>query len=135
MPGRIQRRAGLRYGPAMSAEEVAQQIQRTDKALRDGRSVPPEELSINLTSAYRRYGWSRGAAAPLPDEALKKLNLRDMTGDPRWMTSFKKAGKLLGVYRSLIGYYWILRYEAMLNEHFLDHAGTAADLEAKYGGG
>jgi hypothetical protein len=125
----------MRYGAGMSAEEVAQQIARTDKTLRDGKAVPPEELTINLTTLYRRYGWSRGAAAPLPADAQKKLNLSDRTGDTRWLAHFSRSARQLAVYRSQVGYYWILRYDTMLGEHFLEHAGTAADLEEKYGTG
>ncbi|MGE0791493.1 MAG: hypothetical protein AB7S26_37810 [Sandaracinaceae bacterium] len=120
----------------MSVEDVAKEIQRVDKALRDGKKLPAGELSINLTTLYRRYSWGRGSSAsPLGNDAQAKLQLADRAGDARWRAHFQRGGKQIGVYRSLIGYYWILRYESMLGEHYLDHAGTAADLEAKYGGG
>ena len=96
---------------AMSAEQVEEQITRADKALREGQDVPKDQLSINLTSLYRRYSWSRGGPAPLPNDALKKLKLSDMTGDARWMAHFSSSAKQLGVYRTLVGYYWILRYD------------------------
>ena len=119
----------------MSVEQAAKQIETTDKALRDGREVDKDGLVINLTTLYRRYGWSKGSATPLPKDALTKLKISDRTGDPRWMVYFNRSGKQLGVYRSNVGYYWILRYESMLGEHYLEHAGTAADVEAKYGKG
>ena len=119
----------------MSAEDVAAQIQKADKELRDGKSVSRDELTVNLSPLYKRYRWSMGGATPLPGDALKKLKLADRTSDPRWMAYFNKSAKFIGVYRTQVGYYWILRYESMLNEHYLDHAGSAADLEEKYGGG
>ncbi len=118
----------------MSAEQVAEQIQRVDRALNNGQAIAASDKSINLTTLYRRYGWSRGGATTLPAEALAKLKLTDRTGDPRWMAYFNKSAKQLGVYRTMVGFYWILRYEPMLNEHYLDHGGSAADIEAKYGG-
>ncbi len=117
----------------MSAEEVASQIASVDRRLRDGLEVDAADKSINLTSLYRRYGWSGGGPSPLPGDAQKKLNIGDRTSDDRWSAHFLGNGRHLGVYRSQIGYYWLLRYDGAMSEHWLDHAGTAFDVEQRFG--
>lgn len=119
----------------MSAEEVASQIASVDRRLRDGQEVPASEKSINITGLYRRYGWGGGGSSPLPADAQRKLNISDRTGDNRWSKHFMGNGRHLGVYRSQIGYYWLLRYDSAMSEHWLDHKGSAFDIEKQFGTG
>ena len=42
-------------------------------------------------------------------------------------------GKHLGVFRTNPGYYWLLRFDPALTQHWLDHIGTALDVAAKFG--
>ena len=119
----------------MSAEEIAAQIDRVDRRLRDGGEVDDADKTINLTTAYRRYGWGGAAPSPLPTDAQNKLKLADRTSDNRWSKHFLSNSRHIGVYRSLIGYYWLLRYDGAMGELWLDHAGTAADVEQRFGGG
>lgn len=118
----------------MSAEEVASQIADVDRRLRDGHEVPAAEKSINITGLYRRYSWGGSGPAPLPADAQKRLNVSDRTGDNRWSKHFMGNGRHLGVYRSLIGYYWLLRYDGAMSEHWLQNVGSAFDVEQRYGG-
>ncbi len=118
----------------MSAEEVASQIASVDRRLRDGISIDAKEKAINITGLYRRYGWGgAGGPSPLPGNAQAKLNISDRTGDDRWSRHFMGNGRHLGLYRSQIGYYWLLRYDGAMSEHWLEHAGSAFDVEKRFG--
>lgn len=117
----------------MSAEEVVSQIADVDRRLRDGKQVSDAEKQINITGLYRRYGWGGNSPTPLPAAAQKKLNLGDRTSDSRWNKSFLANKRYLALYRSQIGYYWALRFDGAMNEHWLDHAGSAYDVEQRFG--
>ncbi len=86
---------------------------------------------IDLSALYKRYSWGNGPT-PLSNKAQRALKLADRTSDERWSRAFQD-GRHLGVYRSNIGYYWVLRYDGSLSTHALVHAGTAADVTAKFG--
>ncbi len=117
----------------MSLEEIASHIDGVDRRTRDGAEVDAAEKSINVTGLYRRYGWGSGGPTPLPGEGLPKLKLLDKTADDRWSAHFLGSGRHLGVYRTNVGYYWVLRYDGAMSEHWLDHVGTALDVEARFG--
>ena len=118
----------------MKTEDVAKQIDSVDRRLNKLKKVSDEEKSINLTGCYRRYSWGAdGVATPLPGDATKELRLEDRTGDGRWSKSFAASSRDLALYRSPIGFYWVLRFDTSLNEHFLIHVGSAADVVAEYG--
>lgn len=117
----------------MSVEEVASHIDSVDRRTRDGAQVEASERSINITALYRRYGWSSGGPAPLPSDSLPKLKIADRTADNRWSAHFLGSGRHLGAYRTNVGYYWVLRYDGAMSEHWLDHVGTAADMESRFG--
>ena len=117
----------------MSVDETAGRIDRVDRAMRKGGDVEEADRSINITGLYRRYGWSSGGPAPLPDDAMKQLKLVERTGDDRWSKHFRANGVHLGLYRTNVGYYWLLRYDGALGEHFLDNVGTAHDVEQRFG--
>ena len=117
----------------MSVEEVAAHLERVDKALRAGKDVADDDKKVNITDLYFRYKWGGMSPSPLPNDALKKLKLVDRTTDSRWLPYFDGNGKHLGVYRTNPGYYWLLRFDGALTQHWLDHVGTAADVEGRFG--
>lgn len=117
----------------MSVEEAAGHIDRVDRSLRRGIAVEDDDKSLNITGLYRRYGWSGGGPAPLPDDAMKQMKLLERTGDDRWSKHFLASGVHLGLYRTNVGYYWLLRYDGALGEHWLDNVGTAQDVEQRFG--
>ncbi|MBX3275716.1 MAG: hypothetical protein KF729_35980 [Sandaracinaceae bacterium] len=117
----------------MNVEDVAKHLKRVDKQVLAGQEVPPEDRSVNLTGLYERYKWGGPGPTPLPGPACQKLDVIERTADARWMRHFDGNGRELGVYRSIVGYYWLLRYDPGLKQHFLEHAGTAADIDTRYG--
>ena len=118
----------------MKAEEVVQHIDGVDRRLNRLKKVPDEEKVLNLTATYRRYGWAAdGVAKPLSDDACKQLRLEDKSGDGRWSGYFRQSSRDLAIYRSHIGFYWVLYFDNALSEHFLQHVGSAADVEARFG--
>lgn len=117
----------------MNAEEIVAHLSRVDRALNDRKTVDEADLTLNITSAYRRYGWAGAGPSPLQGDALKKLLLLDKTGDARWSKRFRSNPKYLGVYRTQVGFYWLLRYDGALGEYFLDHAGSAHELVQRFG--
>lgn len=117
----------------MNAEEVVAHLSRVDRALNERKSVDEADLTLNITSTYRRYGWAGSGPSPLLDDAQKKLQLSDKTGDSRWSKRFRANPKYLGIYRTRVGYYWLLRYDGALGEYFLDHAGSAHEVEQRFG--
>ena len=117
-----------------SVEELKAQVQRVDQEIRNDNPVDADEKTINITSHFNRYRWGAGVPNPLPPEALSQLGFVERTTDERWIQHFRRnAGKHVAVYRSLVGYYWLLRYESGLGEHWLDHIGTAHDTAARFG--
>lgn len=129
----IQRAAKCDRFASMSVEEAKAHIDRVDRALRKGGAVEDDDRTVNLTDCYRRYGWGGAGPTPLPEDALKQLALLERTGDDRWSKHFLSNGVHLGLYRSNVGYYWLLRYDGALGQHFLEHAGTAHDVEQRFG--
>jgi len=119
--------------PAMSAEEVAEHIKRVDRLVLKGTEVPAEDLTVDIAGLYTRYKWGGPGLTPLPGAAVTRLGLVEKTTDARWLRHFDGHARHVGVYRSAIGYYWLLRYDPELKHHHLDHAGTAADINDKYG--
>ena len=119
----------------MSAEEVAKHIMVVDKDVLAAKEVKGEDLSVNITDLYFRYKWGGVGPTPLPGPAVKKLQLMERTTDARWMSHFDGHKIDVGVYRSNVGYYWLLRFDPALTQHFLEHVGTAADVNDKYGKG
>lgn len=117
----------------MSVDEAMSHIDRVDRALRKGSAVGDDDKSLNLTGLYRRYGWGGGGPAPLPDDAMKQLKLLDRTGDDRWSKHFRSNAVHLGLYRTNVGYYWLLRWDSALGEHWLDNVGSAHDVEERFG--
>ena len=114
-----------------SSDEVEKHILAVDRKLREGREVDSGDKRLDLSALYKRYGWGNGPT-PLSDKAQQALKIADRTSDERWSRSFQD-GTNLGIYRSNIGYYWVLRYDSAVSGHLLVHAGTAADVEKKYG--
>ena len=117
----------------MSAEEVAEHIRRVDRLVLKGADVPEDDLSLNITDLYNRYKWGGAGPTPLPGAAIERLGLVEKTTDSRWLTHFTGNGRHVGVYRSVVGYYWLLRFDPEVRQHYLEHAGTAADINDKYG--
>ena len=117
----------------MSAEEVADTLRRVDKNILDGKDVSDDEKSINITDLYQRYKWGGAGPTPLPDDAKKRLRIEERTTDSRWMSHFDGNGREVGVYRTVIGYYWLLKFDSSLTQHWLVHVGTAADVADRYG--
>ncbi|MCA9604215.1 MAG: hypothetical protein KC619_01385 [Myxococcales bacterium] len=117
----------------MSAEDVAKHLKRVDKEILAGNEVPDEDRCVNITDLYHRYKWGGVGPTPLPGPACDRFGLVERTADSRWMRHFDGNGRELGVYRTTIGYYWLLRYDASLKQHYLEHVGTAADVDERYG--
>lgn len=122
----------LQSGP-MSVEDVASHLQRVDKAVLKSKKVTDDDMAVNITDLFFRYKWGGTGPTPLPEDALKRLSLVDRTTDSRWLGYFDGNGRHLGVYRTIPGYYWLLRYDAALTQHWLEHVGTAADVDERYG--
>jgi hypothetical protein len=118
----------------MSAEEVAKQIEAVDRQLNTPKpKVSDEERNIDISGLYARYSWSVGGKpSPLPADALTTLKLEDKAGDPRWAKHFLGNAVHLGLYRSRIGFYWLLRYDAAVSGHWLENVGAAADVEQRF---
>lgn len=119
----------------MSAEEVATHLRRVDKLILAGKDVSADDLSVHITDLYHRYKWGGAGPTPLPEDAVKRFKIEDRTADPRWMAHFDGHSVDVGIYRSVVGYYWLLRYDPSLRQHHLKHVGTAADVNEKYGKG
>ncbi|MCB9597929.1 MAG: hypothetical protein H6719_34755 [Sandaracinaceae bacterium] len=117
----------------MNVEEVAKHLKRVDKLVLASSEVPEEDLSVNITDLYNRYKWGGAGPTPLPGAALSRLDLVERTADARWMRHFDGNGRELGVYRTTVGYYWLLRFDPALKQHSLQHVGTAADIDQRYG--
>lgn len=117
----------------MAIEDTANAIQQTDRNIRDNKPVTDADRKINISSYYNQYRWGGPGPTPLPPDALKKLVIDDRTTDARWVASFNGNGRKLGVYRSQIGYYWLLRYDGALSQHWLEHIGTAHDTNERFG--
>ncbi len=117
----------------MSADEVATHLARVDKALRAGKEVADDEKAVNITDLMFRYKWGGTGPTPLPGDALTKMKLVDRTTDGRWLPYFDGNGTHLGVYRTIPGYYWLLRFDSALTQHWLEHVGTAADVHERFG--
>lgn len=117
-----------------SAEDLIAFMERVDTEIRAEEPVSRADKTINISSLYQRYRWGDGGPIPLPPEAARRLQLADRTRDDRWVHSFNGGRRFLGIYRSNVGYYWLLRFDGALSEHFLDHIGTAHDAEVRFGG-
>ncbi len=117
----------------MSAEDVAKHLKRVDKEILAGKEVPEADRSVNITDLYHRYKWGGLGPTPLPGPALQRFDIVERTADPRWMKHFDGNGRELGVYRTIVGYYWLLKFDSALKQHFLEHVGTAADVDQRYG--
>ncbi|HHH29136.1 MAG TPA: hypothetical protein ENK57_12435 [Polyangiaceae bacterium] len=117
----------------MSAEEVAEHIRSVDRLILKGKDVPAEDLVVNISALYDRYKWGGGGPTPLSESAIGLLGLEERTTDGRWMNHFDGHGSHVGVYRSVVGYYWLLRYDATTKSHTFEHVGAAADVNDKYG--
>ncbi|MEM9188289.1 MAG: hypothetical protein AAGF12_03895 [Myxococcota bacterium] len=110
-------------------QEAREQITEAEKDFRKtGKSVGAE---VDLKALYTRQGWGMNAA-PLTKAALKELELVDMTADSRWMPYFTKSKAHLGLYRSNVGCYWLLRYEAGFKQHLLEQIGTALAASKRF---
>ena len=113
-------------------EDIRRALERAEQGFKDGVVAG---ASIDLTRFYVRQKIGSGAATPLPDGAIRALGLVEMTTDPRWKARFLGNPKLLGLYRSTVGCYWLLRFEGGMGEHWLDQVGTAAAAEERFGAG
>ena len=118
----------------MRTEEIVAAIESVDRRLNKSQAVPEEDRLINISPAYAHYGWGH-KAAPIPEEALAALKLEDKSGDRRWERHFRRSRFDVGVYRSSVGFYWCLRYDTAMGEHFLVHVGSAADVAESFGDG
>lgn len=117
-----------------SAEEIRARVEAVDRAVRDGDPVPSHDLKINVTSTFRRHKWGDGIRpSALTRDALKLLGMQDLTYDKRWVKYFENRANEVAIYRSMVGMYWLLRYDPAMGEHWLDHLGTAAKAGEKYG--
>src|SRR5262245_43482945 len=116
----------------MKVEEAAKLIASVDRRLRDGKAVDDADRSVNLSALYRRYSWGAPPCA-IPDDAASTLRLVDKSADDRWRKHFIAHARDIAVYRSGVGYYWLLRFERALGETYLDHVGTAADVAERFG--
>lgn len=119
----------------MSVEDVASQMDRVDNAIRKGKEVGDEEKAVDITDLMFRYKWGGMGPTPLPEDAMKRLKVLDRTTDSRWLPYFDGNGTHLGVYRTIPGYYWLLRFDSALTQHWLEHVGTAADVNERFGEG
>lgn len=117
----------------MSAEEVSAQIERIDRQLNTRKEVSADEKNINISGLYSRYSWGGRGPSPLPSDGLKRLKLEDKTGDARWSKHFQGHGTHIGVYRSRVGFYWLLRYDRAVSQHWLENVGSAFEVEQRFG--
>jgi hypothetical protein len=117
----------------MKIEDVVAQMQRVDKALRAGKAAEPSEMQISIGRLYNDCLWGGPEATALPPEALKELQVEDMTADSRWSKHFINHPTHLGLYRTRVGYYWLLSYDALRRDHVLQHAGAAGEAAKTYG--
>src|SRR5690349_16807848 len=117
---------------ASSPKEARAHLMTVDQALRNNKTVEAEDKKVVLTVIYREQGWGGPRPTPLPKAATDALELEDKTGDGRWSAHFVNNMGHLGLYRTRVGYYWLLAYDADGN-HTLQHAGAAGEVEARFG--
>jgi hypothetical protein len=119
----------------VNVEELADHIVRVDKTLSARKPVEEADKRVSIGVLYNDYRWGGPEATPLPPEALTALRLEEMSADGRWAKFFVNNPRNLGLYRSRVGYYWLLSYDAVRRDHVLQHAGTAGDALARFGSG
>lgn len=115
------------------AEEVVEHMEKVDSTLKDGREVSKAEFTINIRRLYRRYEWSDGPGpTPIPPSGIRKLRVRDVTGDRRWGEHFRGHKTHIAVFRTNYGFYWLLRFDPFDQDHVLEHLGSAAKVEKRF---
>jgi hypothetical protein len=115
-----------------NAQEVVAHMEEVDQTLRDHRELDPDHvLSMNIHRAYTRHDWGGNTATPIPPAGLRMLRLRDVTADRRWGKHFAGHRTHVALYQRTSGFYWLLRFDPYDRDHYLDHIGSVADVEAK----
>ncbi|MBZ0115649.1 MAG: hypothetical protein K8H88_01550 [Sandaracinaceae bacterium] len=117
----------------MTPDVVREQLLRVDGLLNKSKPVEEPDKKILLTVLYREFGWGGPKPTPLPKAAIDALGIEDRTGDGRWSNHFVNNSRDLGLYRTRVGFYWLLWFDARTTDHVLEHAGTAADLAKRFG--
>lgn len=110
--------------------EIKAQILAAEKDYKKtGKSIGAQ---INLTTYYDLQRLPNKPSL-MSKQAYEAIDLDDKTADPRWQAYFQKSQTNLGVYRSIGGCYWLLRYDPAFNAHWLDQVGTAQVILDRYG--
>lgn len=113
----------------MTPQQAQAHIKDVDGQLNKRKPVPDEKKVLSLTSLYSEQGWPAGS--PLSSSACALLAIDDAGDDNRWNHHFQNNRLHLGIYRSKIGFYWVLVCEG--REHRLEHVGAASDVIARFG--
>jgi hypothetical protein len=110
--------------------EIKAQILAAEKDYKKtGKSI---DAIINLTTYYDLQGLPNKPTL-MHKKAFEAIDLEDKTADPRWQSYFQKSKVNIGLYRSIGGCYWLLRYDPGFAAHFLDQVGTAQVVIDRYG--
>jgi hypothetical protein len=117
--------------PAMSKPaEIKAQILAAEKDYKKtGKSI---DAQINLTTYYDLQRLPNRPSL-MSKPAYEAIDLEDKTADPRWQAYFQKSKTNIGVYRSIGGCYWLLRYDPGFSAHWLDQVGTAQVVIDRFG--
>jgi hypothetical protein len=112
--------------------EVAALIKKVDKAVNRMKKVDEADMTLNIRRLYTVNSWRPGPV-PIPEESLPAMGLEDMTADKRWQKHFLGHKTHIGLYRSSVGFYWLLRHDPASKDNLLEHVGPAADVAERFG--
>ena len=115
-----------------SVSEICSEIRAADKVLRDTGELT-ESKELNITRWYNIAGGVTGPT-PFSGKLVSELELFDRTADPAWEAHFLGSAREIGIYRSNLGGYWLLRYESAFREHWLEQVGTVEAVAKRFGG-
>jgi hypothetical protein len=113
----------------MTPQQAQAHIKEVDGLLNKRKAVPDEKKVLSLTALYAAQNWPSGA--PLSGAAQAALALEDWGDDNRWNHHFQNNKQHLGLYRSKIGFYWVLICQG--RELTLKHVGAPSDVIAQFG--
>ena len=112
----------------MTPQQAQAHIKDVDTQLNQNKAVPDEKKRFSLAEVYAAQNLPAGSK--LSESACRELALEDMSEDNRWNHHFENNRVHLGIYRSKIGFYWLLTLDG--KEHTLTHVGAAGEVLARY---
>ena len=112
----------------MTPQEAHAHIKAVDTQVNKNIAVPDDKKRLSVTKLFDQQGWPAGSK--LIGAACRALELEDCSEDNRWNHHFQNNRQHLGIYRSKIGFYWLLSCNGA--EHALEQVGPALEVLARY---